>query len=116
MLTGSVAGGSCCFPYSLSQLGMTHRSQMLHEQMPSFELKVNIFRENRLFLAIDPRAVGMGDAVRAGVRQLAAQISGDPSAGGVRVPGRRRAELAAEARRCGVEVPRPVLDRLEWPL
>ena len=69
-----------------------------------------------LFLAIDPRAVGMGDAVRAGVRQLAAQISGDPSAGGVRVPGRRRAELAAEARRSGVEVPRPVLDRLEWPL
>ena len=51
---GFIEGGASWIPYSLSQLGMTHRSQKLHEQTPTFELHQNIFRENRLFVAIDP--------------------------------------------------------------
>jgi len=68
-----------------------------------------------LFLAINPVAVGLGDAMGEGIRRLAAQIQGDPAAGGTRVPGRWRAELAAEANRSGVEVPGAVLARLGWP-
>ncbi len=51
---GFIEGGASWIPYCLSQLGMQQRSNALHERTPTFELPKNLFRENRLFVAIDP--------------------------------------------------------------
>ncbi len=51
---GFIEGGASWIPYSLSQLGMQQRSLALHERAQIFDLKKDLFRENRLFVAIDP--------------------------------------------------------------
>ncbi|HZT08082.1 MAG TPA: amidohydrolase family protein [Chloroflexota bacterium] len=51
---GFIEAGASWIPYCLSQLGMQRRSQALHERAQTFELKQDLFRANRLFVAIDP--------------------------------------------------------------
>ena len=51
---GFIEGGASWIPYGLSQLGMQQRSQTLHERAQTFDFTRDLFRENRLFVAIDP--------------------------------------------------------------
>src|SRR5206468_1765593 len=51
---GFIEGGASWVPYCLSQFGMQQRSQALHERAQTFEVQKDLFRENRLFIAIDP--------------------------------------------------------------
>jgi uncharacterized protein len=51
---GFIEGGASWIPYALSQLGMQRRSQALHEREQSFDLTKDLFRENRLYVAMDP--------------------------------------------------------------
>lgn len=51
---GFIEGGASWIPYTLSQLGMTQRSQTLHDRAQTFDLKQDLFRADRLFVAIDP--------------------------------------------------------------
>lgn len=51
---GFIEAGSSWVPYGLSQLAMQRRSQALHERASTFDLKKDLFRDNRLFIAIDP--------------------------------------------------------------
>jgi len=51
---GFIEGGASWVPYGLSQFGMQQRSQALHERAQTFDLPKNLFRENRLYVAMDP--------------------------------------------------------------
>lgn len=51
---GFIEAGASWVPYGLSQLAMQQRSQALHERASTFDLKKDLFRANRLFVAIDP--------------------------------------------------------------
>lgn len=51
---GFIEAGAAWIPYGMSSLGMLQRSQQLHERAASFELKKDLFREDRLFVTIDP--------------------------------------------------------------
>jgi predicted TIM-barrel fold metal-dependent hydrolase len=51
---GFIEGGASWVPYCFSQLGMQHRSNMLHERAQGFELTGNVLRDNRFFIAMDP--------------------------------------------------------------
>jgi uncharacterized protein len=51
---GFIEAGASWVPYVLSQLASQQRSQRLHERAPAFDLRKNLFRENRLFVSIDP--------------------------------------------------------------
>ncbi len=51
---GFIEGGASWIPYGLAQLGMQQRSQTLHERAQTFDLTKDLFRANRLFVAMDP--------------------------------------------------------------
>jgi predicted TIM-barrel fold metal-dependent hydrolase len=51
---GFIESGASWIPYALSQLAMHQRSASIHERPQTFELTRDLFRENRLFVAMDP--------------------------------------------------------------
>ena len=51
---GLIEAGASWVPYTISQLAMQQRSQKLHERISTFDLMKDLFRANRLFVAIDP--------------------------------------------------------------
>lgn len=51
---GFIEAGASWVPYVMSQLAVQLRSQALHERAATFELRRDLFRANRLFVAIDP--------------------------------------------------------------
>jgi (2R)-3-sulfolactate dehydrogenase (NADP+) len=62
------------------------------------------------FLAIDPDALAGREVFEERIETLLKTMLLDPE---VRLPGARRAALAGEAARDGIEVPRPLLDQLD---
>jgi (2R)-3-sulfolactate dehydrogenase (NADP+) len=66
-------------------------------------------RLGQAILAVDPGALAGRDAVLDRIEDFVAAMSADA---GVRLPGSRRAALAARAAAEGIEVPAPLLDRL----
>jgi (2R)-3-sulfolactate dehydrogenase (NADP+) len=67
-------------------------------------------RLGHALLAIDPGALGGAEGFAERLEFLLAAMQGDP---GVRLPGSRRASLAARAAAEGVEVPAPLLAQLQ---
>ena len=51
---GFIEAGASWIPYALSQLATQQRQQLLHDRAATFDLKKDLFRANRLFVAIDP--------------------------------------------------------------
>ena len=51
---GFVEAGASWIPYVLATLGAQVRSARLHERASAFELSRDLFRANRLFVALDP--------------------------------------------------------------
>lgn len=51
---GFIEAGASWIPYAISQLKTRQRSQRLHERALTFDLGKDMFRANRLFVAIDP--------------------------------------------------------------
>lgn len=50
---GFIEAGASWIPYALSALRMQQRSQTLHERPQTFELPEDLFRTNRLYVALD---------------------------------------------------------------
>jgi (2R)-3-sulfolactate dehydrogenase (NADP+) len=67
-------------------------------------------RLGQAFLAIDPDALGGRAVYRERLEALVTEMLRDPD---VRLPGARRAQIAARAQRDGVDVPAPLLAQLE---
>jgi (2R)-3-sulfolactate dehydrogenase (NADP+) len=67
-------------------------------------------RLGQAFLAVDPAALAGRDVYLARVEALVAEMAKEP---GVRLPGRRRDELAARAMREGVDIPAPLAAQLQ---
>jgi predicted TIM-barrel fold metal-dependent hydrolase len=51
---GFIEAGASWVPYTMSQLAAQQRSHQLHERAHTMDLKKDLFRTNRLFIAIDP--------------------------------------------------------------
>ena len=51
---GFIEAGASWIPYTLAQLETQLRANQLHERKSAFDLKKDLFRSNRLFVAIDP--------------------------------------------------------------
>ena len=51
---GFIEAGASWIPYSMSQLATQQRAHLLHERALTFDLNKDLFRANRLFVAIDP--------------------------------------------------------------
>ena len=51
---GFIEAGASWVPYAISQLEMQQRSQRLHERALTFEMRRDLFRDDRLFVTIDP--------------------------------------------------------------
>ena len=51
---GFIEAGASWIPYVLSQIAMNERSDTLHERDVRLQMPQNLFRENRLFVSIDP--------------------------------------------------------------
>ena len=51
---GFIEAGAAWIPYSFSQLEQLQRAQRLHERVRTFELAKELFREDRLFVTVDP--------------------------------------------------------------
>ena len=51
---GFIEAGASWIPYALSQLAMRERSARIHEETPTVPPSGSIFRENRLYVTIDP--------------------------------------------------------------
>jgi predicted TIM-barrel fold metal-dependent hydrolase len=51
---GFIEAGASWIPYALSQLATQQRQLLLHDRAATFDLKKDLFRANRLFVAIDP--------------------------------------------------------------
>ena len=51
---GFIEAGASWIPYALSQLAMRERSARIHEENPTVPPSASLFRENRLYVTIDP--------------------------------------------------------------
>ena len=51
---GFIEAGAAWIPYAFSQLEQLQRAQRLHERARTFELAKDLFREDRLFVTVDP--------------------------------------------------------------
>ena len=51
---GFIEAGASWIPYTMAQIATQARSQHLHERAPSFDMAKDLFRQNRLFVAMDP--------------------------------------------------------------
>ena len=51
---GFIEAGASWIPYTMSQLATQQRSHKLHERALTLDLKKDLFRDNRLFVVIDP--------------------------------------------------------------
>jgi predicted TIM-barrel fold metal-dependent hydrolase len=51
---GFIEAGASWIPYALSQLGMQYRAQTLHDRAHTFDLHRDLFRNDRLFVTVDP--------------------------------------------------------------
>jgi predicted TIM-barrel fold metal-dependent hydrolase len=51
---GFIEAGAAWIPYAFSQLEQLQRAQRLHERARTFELGRDLFREDRLFVTVDP--------------------------------------------------------------
>jgi predicted TIM-barrel fold metal-dependent hydrolase len=51
---GFIEAGAAWIPYAFSQLEQLQRAQRLHERTRTFELGKDLFREDRLFVTVDP--------------------------------------------------------------
>ena len=51
---GFIEAGASWIPYNMSQLATQQRAHRLHERAATFDLKKDLFRANRLFVALDP--------------------------------------------------------------
>ena len=51
---GFIEAGASWIPYTIAQLETQQRSHRLHERSTSLDLTRDLFRENRLFVALDP--------------------------------------------------------------
>ncbi|MCY4582630.1 MAG: amidohydrolase family protein [Chloroflexi bacterium] len=51
---GFIEAGASWIPYVLSQIAMVERSDTLHERRVALETSRNLFRDNRLYVSIDP--------------------------------------------------------------
>ena len=51
---GFIEAGASWIPYTMSQLATEQRSQQMHQQAFTFDLMEDLFRANRLFVALDP--------------------------------------------------------------
>ncbi len=51
---GFIEAGASWVPYAISQLQARQRSDRLHERAEAFRMHKDLFREDRLFVAIDP--------------------------------------------------------------
>ena len=51
---GFIEAGAAWIPYAFSQLEQLERAQRLHQRARTFELGKDLFREDRLFVTVDP--------------------------------------------------------------
>jgi predicted TIM-barrel fold metal-dependent hydrolase len=51
---GFIEAGAAWIPYAFSQLEQLQRAQRLRERARTFELGKDLFREDRLFVTVDP--------------------------------------------------------------
>ncbi len=51
---GFIEAGASWIPYALSQLAMRERAARIHEENPTVPPSASLFRDNRLYISIDP--------------------------------------------------------------